>query len=388
MKIAFIGQKRIPAKETSGVERHVNELASRLTERGHEVFVYVRNNYAGKRLIEYGGVKLIHLPSVATKHVGILSHTFLATLHVLFCDYDVVHYHSVIPSSLSFVVKFFKPKTILISTYYDQNYFHQKLNKFAKLCLRLAEYIACRIPDKTIVVSQSLGNLVKCKFRRETVVIPSGFNIFETEKIDALKKWGLVKNEYIIFAGRLTCREGIHCLVEAYENLYDNNLHRGKKLVIVGDELCADDYVKLLRCLVSGNKSIIFTGAQSKEILGQLFLHAYLFVQPSESEEFSAALLEAQAYGKAALVGGTPENLEVIGSNGFAFRSGDAKDLYDKLGKLLCEPALVYETGISAKIEISRKYDWEKITTQTESLYKSLINHKRASKQYAKYVQI
>lgn len=388
MKIAFIGQKGIPATKPGGVERHVEELATRLAERNHEVFAYVRNNYTDKHLKEYAGIKLIHLPGIGTKHLDAISHTFFATLHALFCNYDIIHYHSIGPSSLSFIIKILKPKTVLVATYHSQDYFHQKWSNFAKACLRLAEYITCNIPDKTIAISQSLGRFVRKNFQKEAVVIPNGFSVAETEKTDELEKWGLVRNEYILSVSRLVRHKGIHYLISAYKNLYDRNLHKGKKLVIVGEGSHTDDYVKFLRHLASGNKSIIFTGAQSGKALRQLFSHAYLFVQPSESEGLSIALLESQGYGKTALVSGIPENLEAIGSNGFAFRSGDAKDLEDKLGKLLCEPALIYETGNLAKIEVGRKYDWEKITTQTESLYKSLRNHKLTSKQYAKYAQV
>lgn len=388
MKIAFIGQKGIPAIQPGGVERHVEELATRLVERNHEIFAYVRNNYTDKHLKEYAGIKLIHLPSIGTKHMDAISHTFFATLHALFCNYDVIHYHSIGPSSLSFIIKILKPKTVLVATYHSQDYFHQKWGAFARACLKLAEYITCNIPDKTIAVSQSLGRFIRKNFQKEAVVIPNGFNVTETKETAKLKKWGLVKNEYILSVSRLVRHKGIHFLISAYRNLYDRNLHKGKKLVIAGEGSHTDDYVKFLRHLASGNKSIIFTGAQSGKALSQLFSHAYLFVQPSESEGLSIALLESMGYGKAALVSSIPENLEAIGSNGFAFRSGDAKDLEDKLEKLLCEPALVYETGNLARIEVGRKYDWEKITTQTESLYKSLINHKLTSKQYAKYAQI
>lgn len=388
MKIAFIGQKGIPVTKPGGVERHVEELATRLAERNHEVFAYVRNNYTDRHLKEYAGIKLIHLPSIGTKHMDAISHTFFATLHALFCKYDVIHYHSIGPSSLSFIIKILKPKTVLVATYHSQDYFHQKWGVIAKACLKLAEYITCNIPDKTIAVSQSLGRFVRKNFQKEAVVIPNGFSVTETKETAELEKWGLIKNEYIFTASRLVRHKGIQYLIEAYKNLYDQNLHKGKKLVIAGDGAFTDDYVKFLHHLASGNKSIIFTGAQSGKALSQLFLHCYLFVQPSETEGLSIALLESMGYGKTALVSGIPENLEAIGSNGFAFRSGDAKDLEEKLHGLLNDPVLVRENGELAKIEVSKKYDWEKITTQTEALYKNLMNHKITSKQYAKYAQV
>jgi len=70
MKIAFIGQKGIPAV-SGGVETRVEELATRMAKEGHEVFVYVRNNYTDKDLKKYKGVNLIHLPSITSKNLDI-----------------------------------------------------------------------------------------------------------------------------------------------------------------------------------------------------------------------------------------------------------------------------------------------------------------------------
>ncbi|MCX6743875.1 MAG: glycosyltransferase [Candidatus Parcubacteria bacterium] len=109
MKIYFIGQKGIPAIY-GGVESHVQELATRLVKEGHEVFVYVRNHYTPRDLNEYKGVKLIHLPSIKTKHLDAISHTLLASLDVLRRDADIIHYHAIGPSSLLWIPKLFKSR--------------------------------------------------------------------------------------------------------------------------------------------------------------------------------------------------------------------------------------------------------------------------------------
>lgn len=385
MKIAFVGQKGIPAAKPGGIDWYVEELAIRLAERGHEVFVYVRDNYTDKRLKEYAGVKLVHLPGVSEKKLGVITFAFFATVHALFHNYDVMHYHLIGAAFPGFLIKIFTPKTALVATVHSQDCTHLKRNLFLRAVSKFEELIAGRIPDKIIAVSQTLGRFIKEKFQRNAIVIPNGFSVAETDAINKIEKWGLKKNEYLFSASRLIKRKGIHHLIEAYQNLYNKNLHKGKKLVISGGGPYAGDYAKFLGRLAAGNKSIIFTGLQSGETLNQLFSHAYLFVQPSEKEEPSIALLEAMGYGKTALVSSTQENLEAIGSNGFAFRTGDAKDLKEKLRILLDDPVLVRKNGKLARAEISRKYDWEKITMQTESLYKSLINNKLTRKQYAKY---
>src|SRR3990170_1869771 len=132
MKIAFIGQKGIPAL-SGGVEKHVEKLATRLAASGQEVFVYVRSHYTDPSLTEYAGVKLIHLPTLRTKHLDAISHTFFATMHALFQNYDVVHYHSIGPSVLSILPRVFRPGMQVVATFHTRDYFHKKWGWFVRM---------------------------------------------------------------------------------------------------------------------------------------------------------------------------------------------------------------------------------------------------------------
>ncbi len=97
----MIGQKGIPFISDGGVERHVEELATRLAARGHKISAYVRPRFIVSGQKNYKGVRLISLPSIPTKNLDTITHTFLATLHVLFQKVDVIHYHGVGPSTLA-----------------------------------------------------------------------------------------------------------------------------------------------------------------------------------------------------------------------------------------------------------------------------------------------
>ncbi len=154
MKIAFIGQKGIPAK-SGGVETHVEDLSTRLVELGHEVLVYTRPNYTDKNLKEFKGVKLVSLASVATKHFDAISHTIRACFDVVRQDVDVVHFHSIGPSSMIWLVKLLKPGLPVVATFHTRCYEHQKWGRFAKFCLKAAEAICCKFSDQTIAVSKT-----------------------------------------------------------------------------------------------------------------------------------------------------------------------------------------------------------------------------------------
>ena len=377
MKIAFIGQKGIPTK-SGGVEKHVEELTTRLAKRGHEVFVYARNNYSDKNIDIYKGVKIIHLPSISTKHLDAITHTFLATVHALFQNYDIVHFQAIGPSSLSFIIRLFKRKTAVIATHHCQDYYHKKWSAFARACLKMGEYITVNFPHKTIAVSKNLGLYIKTKFKKDAEVITNGVGVSPVKETTYLQKWNLQKGGYVLYVGRFIRHKGVHYLIDAFKNLEDKHLTRGKKLVIVGDGFHTDDYVSELKDTARGRENIIFTGVRSGEELAQLFSHAYLFVQPSESEGLSFTLLEAMGYGRAILSSDIPENKEPLSASAaIFFKSGDSRDLEEKMVAIINNPDAARAMGEAAKEKAEKEYSWDSIVNQIENVYKSVLINKR-----------
>lgn len=173
MKIAILGSKGIPAK-SGGIERHVEDLSVRLADLGHEVFVYSRKRYTKYDQPKYKGINLIYLPSLNTKNLDAITHTFLATIHALFKNYDIIHYHGVGPATLSFIPRLLKRKTKVIATFHCRDQFHQKWGRIARQYLALGEYASCKFPHKTIVISKVIQDYCKKTFNRETEYIPNG----------------------------------------------------------------------------------------------------------------------------------------------------------------------------------------------------------------------
>lgn len=370
MKIVFIGQKGIPMK-FGGVEKHVSDLATKLVEYGHEVIAYTRSNYSDPKLLEHKGVKLISLPSISTKNLDAISHTFIACLDLIFIrrKIDIIHFHSIGPSSLIWLVKIFKPRTLIVSTFHTQCYFHKKWSSFAKTYLKFGEYMCCKLSDVVIVVSKNLKKYADKKYNINTINIPNGIYMPNLRKPSVIeKKWGLTSDSYILFVSRLIRHKGTHYLIDAYKKLQTD-----KKLVIVGGGSFTDVYVSEIEEMAKNNDNIILTGQQSGEALEELFSNAYFFVQPSETEGLSIALLEAMSYNNAVLVSDIPGNKEVVENNGFTFRNKDISDLEEKMRYLLNNPKLVSEYAQKAKAHVDKNYNWNIIVKDIEFLYKKLI---------------
>jgi len=374
MKIAIIGQKGIPS-HSGGVEKHVEDLSTRLVKCGHKVLVYTRPSYTDKELAEHKGVKLISLPSVSTKHLDAITHTFRACLDVIKRDVDVIHFHSIGPSSLILLIKLLRPDLPIVATFHCKDYFHQKWGILARLYLKFGEFVACRVADETIVVSKTLKIYVAKKYNKLVNYAPNGVLPAKNVALNNIKYLQVKKNGYILYVGRLVRHKGVHYLIEAFKRLKTD-----KKLVIVGGSAHTDDYVKYLKNIAADNKNIIFTGAQTGRTLAELFSNAYLFVQPSKSEGLSIALLEAMSYGKTTLVSDIPENKEVIDYTGFTFRNKNTADLMGKLNALLRNPEVVKNMGAMQKERVASNYNWQNIVDKVQKIYNNAVLNKKEAK--------
>ncbi len=378
MKIAFIGQKGIPTHQ-GGIERHVEELAIRLVSQGCEVIAYTRPYYVDKNLKEYKGIQLISLPTIRTKHLDAIVHTFFACLNVGKHKVDIIHFHSIGPSFWIWLAKLLNPRTPIVATFHLQCYRHKKWGKFAKLSLKIGEIICCLLSDKLIVVSRNLKRMVHRNYKRTADYIPNGVPSYKRVKADEINKIGLKKEGYILYVGRLVESKGAHYLIEAY-----NHLETEKKLVIVGDEAHSDGYETKLKEMSKGNSNIVFTGRLegNSRLLAELFSNAYLFVHPSEIEGLSISLLETMSYARAALVSDIPENIEAVQSAGFSFKNGDSKDLVFQLKKLMEMPSQVHKKGLEAKNRAENHYSWEAVSSKTLVVYRELKNNRDCRKEF------
>ncbi len=81
MRIAMLGTRGIPAAY-SGFETAVENLAARFAARGHAVTVYCRPHMTERR-DAYAGARLVHLPTIRSKHLDTLAHTLVSTGHMV-----------------------------------------------------------------------------------------------------------------------------------------------------------------------------------------------------------------------------------------------------------------------------------------------------------------
>ena len=373
MKIAFIGQKGIPAI-WGGIETHVEEIAARLAKRGHHVDVYVRDWYTPKDNIFYRNINLKHIFCIHTKYLDAITHSFNSSINALFNFYDIIHYQAMGPTLTSWIPKIFKKK--VISTIHSFDYEAGKWGRLAKMVLRISEKFALTIPSKTIVIAQYLEDIYKSKGYK-TVYIPNGVNILDYRKANIItKEYNLKGKDYILYMGRLVKEKRCDWLINAFKKL-DSSGKNNLKLVIAGGSSSTDEYVKKLIKMGKKNKKLIFTNYVTGLKKEELLSNALLFILPSYLEGLPITILEASSYGVPCLVSDIIGHKELIceGVNGFFFLNDNYFNLESKLKEVLSYPdEKLQKIGMSAKENVVKKYNWDYIVDQTEKLYCEVLN--------------
>jgi glycosyltransferase involved in cell wall biosynthesis len=361
MKIAMIGLRGIPAK-SGGVENVVEHLAPLLVEQGCEVTVYCRNQYCTERPKIWKGVKLRYLPTINTKHTEAIAHTALSTMDSLFRSYDIVHFHAMGNGLFSLLPRITGKKTVV--TLHGLDWEREKWGTLAKTYLKLSERAICTFPNRVISVSKKIKRYYSKKYKKDITFIPNGVDIMPARSIAHLKKFGLEKDQYILFLSRIVPEKGIHFLIEAYRELKTD-----VKLVIAGDATHTEDYLEKCKKLAHGDPRIILPGPWYGEHKQEAFSNARFFVLPSTIEGMPIVLLEAMSYGCCPLVSDIEENRDVILDAGFTFKSRDVPDLRKQLQYVLSNQDEAKAKGAACKEMVLRDYRWQVVAQKTLELY-------------------
>ncbi len=374
MKIAMIGQKGIPAVQ-GGIERHVHELSRCLVERGFTVLAYCRKWYSNREDGIFEGIELVHVPTLHTKHLDTILATLFATIDAMRRHVDVIHYHGVGPSLLSWIPRIFAPNILVVTTFHSIDRKHQKWGIFARLALRLGEWTACRFSHRSIAVSRTIYQYMRDVYDTESFYIPNAVPSYEAiMDSSVMEKWNISSKEYVLVVSRLIPHKGIHYIIEAWKKLLQKNpsLIGNKKLVIVGDGYYTDEYVAFVKNAAKDIPSIVFTGFQSGKTLHTLYSQAAFMVHPSDAEGLPIVVLEGMSYRLPVLVSDIVEHKDLIQNSEFFFEKGNIDSLTKKLEFVLTQDHVLLEKeGISNRALIEREFVWSKVIDKIIAVYKT-----------------
>jgi len=371
VKILMFGHKRIPSRE-GGVEIVVEALSTRMAAMGHEVTCYNRGGhhvsgaeFDAKTGSEYKGVRLKTLPTIDKKGLAAVSSSFFGALCGAFSNADVVHIHAEGPAFMCFLPRLLGKRVVV--TVHGLDWQREKWKQgFGAKYIRLGEKMAVRFANEIIVLSRNVQEYFRNTYGRETAWIPNGIERPECLPADSItRQFGLEKDGYLLFLGRLVPEKGIHYLIQAFKAVKTD-----KKLVIAGGVSDSSDYAEDLREAAAGDDRILFTGFVQGTVLPELYSNAYLYVQPSDVEGMPLTLLEAMSYGSCCLVSDIPECAEVVRDKALTFPKGNVDALGIQLQTLCDRPETVAQYKNMSRDYVCERFNWDEITEKTLELYR------------------
>lgn len=363
MRIAIVGTRGVPANY-GGFETFAEELGSRLADRGHDVRVYCRRANQKEDLKQYRGMKLAVLPSIHTKHLDTLSHTFFSVLHLAFHRVDVAFFCNSANACFLPLPNLLGIKTVLNPDGLEWE--RAKWGWAARQFYRMSEHLVAWFAKAVVSDSRVIQRYYKEKFGRASEFVAYGAELVPRDTDDALvRDLGVEPGKYFLYVSRLEPENNAHLVVEAFEQVQTDF-----KLLMVGSAPFADDYIERLQA--TKDPRILFPGGQYGPVYKALQANAYVYVNAMEVGGTHPAILEAMGAGNCVLVSDIAYNEEAVAQAGLTFRNKDSADLAERMQWLVDNPAEVERYRHSAVERVRAEYRWEAVASEYERIFKAI----------------
>ena len=360
MKLAILGTRGIPANY-GGFETFAEELSVRLATRGHDVTVYGRSNNVRHERKEYRGVKLVVLPTIGTKHLDTVFHTFISVFHAVFRRFDAVLICNAANAVFAAVPRLTGTPVALNVDGIERK--RKKWGLAGRTYYRVSEYLATRIPNVIVTDAAVIREYYMERYGAASKMITYGAECSRETTTEVQQRLSVNPREYILYVSRLEPENNAHLVIKAFERV-----RTPMPLLIVGDAPYAEHYIAALRA--TSDDRVRFPGAIYGKGYRELQSHAYVYVHATEVGGTHPALIEAMGAGNCVLVYDTPENREVVGDCGLFF--SDASTLASVLQTAIDTPQLVQSYRDKAQARAQALYSWDAITSEYEDLFRQL----------------
>jgi glycosyltransferase involved in cell wall biosynthesis len=348
--IAFIGTRGVPASY-SGFETCVEQVGRRMVERGHDVTVFCRTTHYRDRLADHLGMHLELLPAIPQKHLETLSHTFLSVFQLP--KNAAVICMGVGNAPVVRMLELTGRRTVFNVDGADWQ--REKWGRFARWYLKTCEGLAAGGRSIVIADAAAVSRYYKDAYHRDTEVVPYGGDPPADHGTDALKKFKLEPDSYVLFVGRLVPENAPHDFLQGMKLAGID-----AKAVVVGDAPYAGAYKAALHLAAPPNA--VFTGYQFGSAYQQLSSHAGVYVLAATVGGTHPVLVEQMAAGRAILARDTDSNREVLGDAGLYWDTPE--QLAELLKGIWPHAPKRRELGKAAQERAAKRYSWEKVTNR------------------------
>jgi glycosyltransferase involved in cell wall biosynthesis len=355
MRIALVGARGIPANY-GGFEPFSEELSVRLVERGHDVTVYCRERYPES---SYRGVNLVYLPTIRHKYLDTLTHTFLATFHLLGRRADVALYLNAANAIYTLLPRITGIPVALNVDGIERR--RKKWNTVARVWYLMSERLATWFPTAVITDAVTIQEYYASRYGKATTFIPYGADGELADTADELPRMGLEKYRYFLYVSRLEPENHALQVRRAFERVPTDF-----RLALIGDAPYANEYIRQVRD--TNDPRLVMPGAMYGRGYKELGTWCFAYIHATEVGGTHPALIEAMGRGALVIYRSVPENVEVCGDAGLPF------DDDDSLVAAIRRTLSMSETERNdfrrrARQRVRERYCWDAVTSQYEELF-------------------
>jgi len=180
----------------------------------------------------------------------------------------------------------------------------------------------------------------------------------------------------LLFVGRMITQKGVPYLIDAMPLVLQK--HPGAKLLLIGRGNALEGLKKKVNAM-GLEKSVIFSGYMTEEMLKEAYGTCDMFVLPSVWEVLPIAILEAMASEKPVVCTNAGGDAELVkdGYNGYVVPMRDPGALAEKINTLLDDPEKMKSMGQASRRRAETEFDWKLIAAKTKQVYENLLMEKK-----------
>ncbi|MET4059035.1 glycosyltransferase involved in cell wall biosynthesis [Arthrobacter sp. UYP6] len=368
LRVAMVGTRGVPA-HYGGFETAIEEIGSRLAERGVEVTVYCRP-HDEQRPETHRGMRLVHLPALRVKVGETLSHTALSALHMLRASrYDAVF---VFNAANAPFLPLLRCSGTGVAVHVDGlEWKRSKWDGKGRAYYRWAEQASVRGADALIADARGIADYYRSEFDAATRLLTYGAP--ETEDIgsDKLGEVGLSRDGFHLVVARFEPENHVDLILKAYR---ESNSRL--PLAVVGSAPYAEAYTERIRALAESDSRIkLMGGVWDQGLLNQMYTHARTYLHGHSVGGTNPSLLRAMGAGTAVLAYDVVFNREVLGEESGRYFSS-VESLAESLVVLDSDPVLSSRLGRAAQERAQGLYRWDEVAEGYLTLARDLATGK------------
>lgn len=352
----MIGTRGVPARY-GGFETAVEEVGSRLAERGHDVVVFCRTMSESEPLQDYRGMRLVHLPALRKRSLETLSHTALSVVNPALAGVNAAFVFNAANSPFLPVLRV---RGIPVATHVDGlEWKREKWGPIGRRYYRIAESLAVRWSDAIIADARGIADYYRSEFSCESHHISYGAPRLTRVGSDRLAQVGLAPRGYHLVVARFERENHVLEIIQGYVAS-----SASLPLVIVGSAPYSSEYTAAVTA--SADDRVKLLGAVWDQVLlDQLYANAASYLHGHSVGGTNPSLLRAAGAAAPVIALETVFNREVAGTNGRYFR--DPADVSRLVEEVETDPEAFRTMGERLALD-SRRYDWNDVAAAYEAL--------------------